>query len=273
LTDSLCAAVCSRALLRAAPYVLLLQAPQANVEAQRSLTWIEAMKAGKAPLPPKVDDVYTDPGPGPDMHQLAASVRDKRVQVSALQQRWNELVRVSEWVGVQGGWGEWQACVLTHPCIPAPPACLQSNAQQAQMRELRSQLNAARAEFTVAQADLVAARTEESRKRQLQLQEAQEDKRLGGSGEVGGNEAWGGCQPTSEAMQAALRVRCLAHPCCTGWSGVAHTRFVSNACLPPVPPPSPLPSQQSWRWVPSSCAARVAPRSATLTARRAACST
>jgi hypothetical protein len=84
-----------------------LQAADANVESQRSLTWSEAMKAGAAAVPPKVDDVYTDPGPGPDIHQLAAAVRSKREEVSQLQQQWNDLVQVGRAavVGRRQCWG------------------------------------------------------------------------------------------------------------------------------------------------------------------------
>lgn len=71
-----------------------VQAADANVEASRSLTWQDAMKAGDTPVPPAEDDVYADTGAKADIHQLAAAVRKRRLALSELQQRWNELVKV-----------------------------------------------------------------------------------------------------------------------------------------------------------------------------------
>lgn len=73
---------------------------------------------------------------------------------------------------------------------PLPPSCVQKNAGQAELRELRSRLNAARAEVTVAQSDLVVARTEETRKRELKAAQEKEDKDAT-LGELWG--AWRGC--------------------------------------------------------------------------------
>lgn len=53
------------------------------------------MKAGDTPVQPAEDDVYVDTGSRPDIHQLAATVRTRRVALSELQKEWNELVRVS----------------------------------------------------------------------------------------------------------------------------------------------------------------------------------
>lgn len=125
------------------------EAADANVEASRSLTWQDAMKAGDTPVPPAEDDVYADNGAKADIHQLAAAVRKRRLALSQLQQRWNELVK--------------------------------SKASQTELRGLRGELNAARAEVTVAQSDLVAVRTEEARKRELKAEQSKTDKTLGQS--------------------------------------------------------------------------------------------
>lgn len=55
----------------------------------------------------------------------------------------------------------------------------QNKASQSELRELRGHLNAARAEVTVAQGDLVAARTEETRRRELKAAESKKDATLG----------------------------------------------------------------------------------------------
>lgn len=56
---------------------------------------------------------------------------------------------------------------------------MQTQASQPELRALRSLLNAARAEVTVAQSDLVAARTEEVRKRELKAAQLKKDATLG----------------------------------------------------------------------------------------------
>lgn len=56
---------------------------------------------------------------------------------------------------------------------------LQTQASQPELRVLRSLLNSARAEVTVAQSDLVAARTEETRKRELKAAQLKKDATLG----------------------------------------------------------------------------------------------
>jgi hypothetical protein len=59
---------------------------------------------------------------------------------------------------------------------------LQSNAEQARLRELRGELNAARAELTEAQQQLVAARGEEAKMRKVLEEEPQKDRTLGALG-------------------------------------------------------------------------------------------
>jgi hypothetical protein len=61
----------------------------------------------------------------------------------------------------------------------------QTQASQPELRALRSLLNAARAEVTVAQSDLVAARTEETRKRELKAAQLKKDATLGEAAAAG----------------------------------------------------------------------------------------
>ncbi|KAF8067374.1 hypothetical protein HT031_002422 [Scenedesmus sp. PABB004] len=137
------------------------EASAANVERTRTLTWAEAMAAGEpqqhagggAAASAADDDAYGEgssaggaAGDAPDVHQLAGAARRLRADVSAKQLRWNDAI--------------------------------QSSADQAQLRELRGELNAARAELSDAQAQLVSARSEEARQRELMLRPPDKDKTL-----------------------------------------------------------------------------------------------
>eukprot|EP00879_Flechtneria_rotunda_P003584 GHRR01003819.1.p1 GENE.GHRR01003819.1~~GHRR01003819.1.p1 ORF type:complete len:560 (+),score=179.50 GHRR01003819.1:87-1766(+) len=124
------------------------EAPSADVESGRTLTWEEAMHEAETPAPVPDDDSLYDKGMSdpPDMHRLAAATRRKRAEVSAKQRQWNEAV--------------------------------QAGAGQARLREVRAELNAARAELQESQQQLVEARGEEVRKRKLLDAAKQEDKQL-----------------------------------------------------------------------------------------------
>jgi hypothetical protein len=157
----------------------------------------------------------------PDVHQLAHDARKKRAEVSAKQRMWNDAVEVSwpTWPAqvvsavhaalarmgcrtphsqhVCNGWtNELCGCVLAWTrallvewvrqlltlLLLLLLLLLQSNAEQARLRELRGELNAARAELTEAQQQLVAARGEEAKMRKVLEEEPQKDRTLGARG-------------------------------------------------------------------------------------------
>lgn len=103
--------------------------------------------------------------------------------------------------------------------------CVQRKASQPELRELRGRLNAARAEVTVAQGELVAARTEETRRRELKAAESKTDPTLGEPQQ----QAGAGAEPPScsPSMSPARSPHCIsaAATVCLSLAAKAPQRF------------------------------------------------